>query len=426
MEGTVTLNNREQKRLIVLNRVEKKDLRVNNAGQVLGISERQVWRLLAAYRKKGVAGLAHGNRGKKPVNTLSRELREKVVTLAQNKYGGFNHSHLTEKLKEEEETYLSRSSVRRILLEKGFRSPRKHRASFHRRRRERYPREGMLLQTDGSPHDWLEGRGPKLCLIGAVDDATNKVPCALFCENETTSGYMRMLQEIVTKEGIPAALYHDRHGIFEINQGALSVEEQLAGSQPRSQFGRLLDELGIQSIAANSPQAKGRIERLWGTFQDRLSSELRLVRASTLEDANVVLQRFLPEYNRRFAIQARDPEIAYLKPDSDFKPDEYFCFKETRTVGLDNVVRFYNHRLQILPLPGERSYAQRKVQVHLKLDGSIAIYCGGTALTTQPAPPEASMARKMEVAKPAPIIPRQYAKPSPNHPWRGKFRAYFD
>jgi transposase len=426
MEGILTLNNKEQKRLIILNRIEKKELRVGGAGRVLGISERQVWRLLAAYRKEGAAGLAHGNRSRKPVNTLSQELREKVIALAQNKYDGFNHSHLTEKLTEEEETHLSRSSVRRILLEKGFRSPRKHRARIHRRRRERYPREGMLLQTDGSPHDWLEGRGPELCLIGAVDDATSKVPYALFCEKETTAGYMRMLQEIVTREGIPAALYHDHHGIFEINRTVLSMEEQLTGRQPKSQFGRLLDELGIESIAANSPQAKGRIERLWGTFQDRLSSELRLAGVNTLEEANLVLLRFLPVYNRRFAINALEPDIAYLKPDSDFRPEEYFCFKEERTVGRDNVVRFENRRLQILPAQEKGSYALCKVRVHKGLDGDIAIYFGGKALATQPAPPEAPLVRKMEITKPIRITPPIHAKPSPNHPWRRSYKTFFD
>jgi predicted DNA-binding protein (UPF0251 family) len=424
--GIVTLNKKEQIRLMILNRIERKEIGVTGAGAVLGISERQVWRLLAVYRDKGAAGLVHGNRDRKPVNTLSQELRDKVIALAQDKYAGFNHSHLTEKLQAEYESNLSRSSVRRILLEKGFRSPRKHRARIHRSRRERYPREGMLLQTDGSHHDWLEGRGTELCLIGAIDDATNKVPYALFCEHETTEGYMRMMKEIVVKEGIPAALYHDRHGIFTINQTSLSVEEQLTGRQARSQFGRLLDELGIESIAANSPQAKGRIERLWGTFQDRLSSELRLVRASTLEEANAVLLRFLPEYNRRFSVKPREPGNAYVKPGGDFKPDEYFCFKETRIVGLDNVVRFHNHRLQILNAPGERSYAMCRVHVHLRLDCSIAIYHDGKVLTTRPAPPEATVARKFKTPAQASVTPRIYSSPAPNHPWRGKFRAYFD
>jgi transposase len=429
----LTLNKREQVRLMVLNRLERGEVGLAGAAEVLRVSERQVWRMLSAYRKEGAEGLAHGNRGRKPANTLPLTVREEVVSLAADKYTGFNHTHLTEKLDEVEGTRLSRSSVRRILLEKGMRSPRKHRSTLHRRRRERSPREGMMLQTDGSPHDWLEGRGPKLCLIGAIDDATNKVPYAHFCEKETTEGYMLMLREIVLREGIPAAIYHDRHSIFEIPRSVLpSLEEQLAGKEPRSQFGRLLDELGIESIAANSPQAKGRIERLWSTFQDRLISELRLAGASTIEEANAVLARFLLEYNRRFAIPAREPETAYIKPGGEFKPEEYFCLKEKRTIGDDNVVRYYDQRLQVLPLDGKTGLVGRKVEVQLRLDHTLAVYCRGERMETRPAPLEATAARKQslnpaepgkETNKPANPEPQ---KPAPDHPWRGKFRTHFD
>jgi len=432
MEERLTLNKQEQTRLMLLNRIERKEVKVFGAGVVLGISERQVWRLLAAYRREGAGGLAHGNRGRKPVNALPPEVREKVIMLAEGKYAGFNHCHLTEKLDEQEGTHLSRSSTRRILLGKGIRSPRKHRSRLHRSRRERCPREGMLLQTDGSQHDWLEGRGPKLCLIGAIDDATSKVPYALFCESETTEGYMRMLREIVAKEGIPAALYHDHHCIFKINRVLPSLEQQLSGTEPKSQFGRLLDELGIESIAANSPQAKGRIERLWGTFQDRLSSELRLARATTLEAANDVLKDFLAEYNRRFAIKARETEIAYDKPGVNFRDEEYFCFKYPRTVGDDNVVRYSHHRLQVLPSEGRVSYTGRKVEVHVRLDGTPAIFYQGNRLETGLAPLEATLARKTQLAAAAtttlekPTSTHLYSKPSSAHPWRGKFRTHLD
>lgn len=431
MEEGLTLSKKEQKRLMVLNRIERKEVSTSGGASVLEVSERQVWRLLSAYRKEGARGLVHGNRGRKPARTLPAEVMEKVVSLAIGKYFGFNHSHLTEKLDEQEETHLSRSSVRRILMSEGLRSPRKRRAPLHRRRRERYPREGMLLQTDGSPHDWLEGRGPRLCLIGAIDDATGKVPHALFCEQETTEGYMRMLKEIVTQDGIPAALYHDRHTIFQLPKVAsASIEEQLMGKEAKSQFGRLLDELGIQSIAANSPQAKGRIERLWGTFQDRLTSELRLVRAGRLEEANRVLKAFLPEYNRKFAIAAREPELAYVKPGEDFRPDECFCLKYQRTVGTDNVVRYERHRLQVLPSIERSSYAGRKVEVHSRLDGSLAVYYQGKALDTRPAPAEATLIRRNPLAAAATVTNkpaiRAYAKPAPDHPWRGKFRTHLD
>ena len=434
MKERLTLNRKEQNRLMVLNQLERKEVGPGKAALLMQVSERQAWRLLAAYRKEGAEGLAHGNRGRKPVNALPVELRERVVSLAGAKYAGFNHSHLTEKLGVQEQTHLSRSSVRRILLEKGLRSPRKRRSPLHRSRRERYPREGMLLQTDGSPHDWLEGRGPKLCLIGAIDDATNRVPYALFCEQETTEGYMRMLREIVLDKGIPLALYHDRHSIFEVSADTLpSLKEQLSGKEPKTQFGRLLDELGIASIVAHSPQAKGRIERLWGTFQDRLVSELRLARASTLAEANLILRDFLPEYNRRFAVAAREPESAYVKPDTGFKAEEYFCFKYQRSVGADNVVRFNRRRLQVLPSADRLSYALCKVEVHSRLDGSLAVYYQGKRLETQSAPLETTLMRKDGLRPVAAVTPAKALasaglsrKPVPDHPWRGQFRTHLD
>lgn len=434
MRETVTLNRKEQIRLKVLNQTEAKELSIGKAATLLGLSERQVWRALATYRSEGAAALAHGNRGRRPANALPKELRREVLKLAGTRYEGFNQTHFTEKLAECEQIHLCRSSVRRILLDEGIHSPRKRRSPKHRSRRQRYPREGMLLQIDGSPHDWLEERGPRLCLIGAIDDATGKVPYAFFREQEDSRGYMLMLQEIVLKHGIPMALYHDRHSIFQVPPDKLpSIEEQLNGKEPLTQFGRLLDELGIESISANSPQAKGRIERLWGTFQDRLVSELRLAGAMSIGQANLVLAKFLPDYNRKFAVTASDPELAYEKPPAGFREEEFFCLKYPRTVGADNVVRFGMHRLQILPSEGRLSYALCKVEVHVRLDGSLAVYYQQRCLDTKPAPPEATASRKA----PTPILtgstqyPRlpvtpKIHKPSPDHPWRGKHRVYFD
>ena len=258
---------------MVLNQVEGGEMIGREASRVLGLSLRHVRRLLAAYREEGAAALAHGNRGRRPHNALGEGLRRQVAELAGSTYAGCNNQHLSELLAEREGITLSRSSVRRILLGVGIRSPRKRRAPKHRSRRERYPQEGMLLQIDGSRHDWLEGRGPYLTLIGAIDDATGKVPYALFREQEDAQGYFLMLRHIVDSDGIPMALYHDGHGIFERSKGeSETLEEQLEGKRKPTQFGRLMEELGITSILSLSPQSRGRIERLWGTFQDRLTS----------------------------------------------------------------------------------------------------------------------------------------------------------
>jgi len=424
---------------MVLNEVEKGKVVIREAAEILGISERQGWRLLAAYREEGAAGLAHGNRGRKPVHSLGEEIRKQVVELVQQKYAGFNHQHLTEFLGEQEGLVLSRSSVRRILLGEGIRSPRTRRAPKHRGRRERYEREGMLLQIDGSRHDWLEGRGPWLTLISSIDDATGKAPFALFRLQEDAQGYFQLLRQIVEKKGVPLAVYHDRHGIFERRslEQEESLQEQLFGQEPTTQVGRLLKELGIESIPARSPQAKGRIERLFGTFQDRLVSELRLAQAKTLEEANRVLQAFLPRFNRRFAIPPAEPGLAYQTLSAELKRDEVFCFKYYRIVGADNVVAFAHHRIQIHPCNGRQSYYRARVEIQERMNGSLAIYYQGKRLATQPAPAEAPILRVQRRGRPAvqessvqlssPLkqgktgIPKKEmlrSKPAPDHPWR--------
>ncbi|MBL7120098.1 MAG: ISNCY family transposase [Dehalococcoidia bacterium] len=417
---------------------------------MLGLSLRHVRRLLAAYRKEGAAAIAHGNRGGKPRHTVDANRRRRVLELAQSTYTGFNTQHLTEIMAEREGIVLSRSTVRRILLEAGIRSPRKRRPPKHRSRRERYPQKGMLLQIDGPPeagHDWLQGRGPYLSLIGAIDDATNEVPYALFRQQEDAQGYFLLLRQIVASHGIPLALYHDRHGIFERSpKESESLEEQLAGERKPTQFGRLLQELGITSIPSYSPQARGRIERLWGTSQDRLVAELRLAGARTLQEANQVLWHFIPGYNSKFMVPAAEPGSAYSQPRQGFIPHEVFCFKYQRTVGADNVVSFGNHRLQIEPGNGRLSYARAKVEVHERLDGSLALYYQGHCLASKPAPSDAPTLRARQLPRVTPSITKPnnplpqvtshqktqkpkrdpYLKPAPNHPWRRPFKIYID
>jgi transposase len=443
MKERLTLNRKEQKRLLVMNGVEKRKMKVREGAEVLGISERQGWRILAAYREEGAGGIAHGNRGRTSVHVLGEEIRERVVELAEQKYAGFNHSHLTEMLQEREGVKISRPSVRRILLAAGMGSPKTRRASKHRRRRERYSQEGMLIQVDGSQHDWLEGRGREMTLIASIDDATGKVPFALFREEEDAQGYFLLLRGIVGRKGIPLAIYHDRHGIFERSAlaGPGSLEEQLLGEEPRTQFGRLLEELGIESIAARSPQAKGRVERLFGTFQDRLVSELRLAGAKTLEEANQVLRAFLPRFNRKFAVPAVKEGLAYRPVPVDLVLDEVFCFKYYRTVGADNVVALGTNRIQIYPCNGRQNYHRARVEIQERMDGSLTVYYQGKCLATKPAPAEAPVLRVQRRGRPASqdsllkpssplpsdkklILKKKLVrpKPGPDHPWRKDFK----
>ncbi len=230
---------------------------VREAAAVLGLSERHAWRILAAYRKDGAAALAHGNRGRRSSNALPEELRHRVIMLARTRYASFNHTHMTEMLEEREGITLARSTVRQILRNAGIASPRHRRPPRHRLRRERMPQEGMLVQMDGSYHDWLEGRGPWLTLLLAVDDATGVVPFALFSEREDTRGYFHLLEGIVRRRGIPLALYTDRHAVFQhYRDASVTIEGARSGERRSTQFNRALVELGIHQIFVRSPEAK--------------------------------------------------------------------------------------------------------------------------------------------------------------------------
>jgi transposase len=427
-EEPITLSAREQQRAMVLNRVLAGRWTREEAAGVLGLSGRQVRRLLAAYEAGGPAALAHGNRGRPPAHALAAGVRERVAELARGQYAGLNDQHLTEKLAEAEGLVLGRATVRRILRAAGLASPRRRRAPKHRARRERMAQEGMLLQADGSRHRWLGPGGPYWTLIGGVDDATGTVPWALFREQEDAAGYMQWLRAVVQARGIPLALYVDRHGIFTKSpREPLTAEEQLAGERLPTQFGRVLQELAIRPIYALSPQAKGRVERLWGTFQDRLVAELRLAGAATLADADRVLQAWLPAFNRRFGVPAAEPGSAYRPLPADFAPERVFCFRYARVVAADNTVRLGEQRLQLLPDPRRASYARAEVAIHEHLDGGLAVYHQGRCLAARPAPPEAPTLRARKLPRPPTIAQLPDAarprRPAAEHPWRRPSQA---
>ncbi len=252
------------------------------------------------------------------------------------------------------------------------------------------------MQIDGSRHAWLEERGPWLCLIAAIDDATGTLAAAVFREEEDAAGYFLLVQQLLEQHGRPLALYHDRHGIFQQNSKATeadSLEEQLAGKQDPTQFGRLLEELEITSIAARSPQAKGRVERLFGTLQERLVVQLRLAEARTLEQANQVLASYLPRFNAQFAVAATQEGSTYRPLQETLHAADLFCFKYLRIVAADNTISFAKQRLQLLPDAQCRSYAKARVQVHEHFDGHLSVHSAGRCVATTEAPLETSTMR---------------------------------
>ncbi len=438
MGTEVTLTIREQKRLNVLNELEAGRMTARAAAGVLGLSVRQVRRLRAAYRWQGAAALAHGNRGRPSPHRLPEPLQQQVLDWVRTRYSDYNDCHLTDVLAERHGVTLSRSSVRRIRQAAGLRGPRKRRAPRHRSYRERSPRPGMLLQIDGSHHDWLEGRGPQLVLIAAIDDATGEVPWALFRPQEDAAGYFLLLRRIAQHHGLPLALYADRHTLFQSPKPA-TPEQKAAGALPRSQFGRLVDELDIQLIPAYSPQAKGRIERLFGTLQDRLVKELRRARATRLEQADRTLREFLPRFNTRFARPPAQPEPAYRTWPAGLDPETVFCFKHARTVTNDNTIAFGGHRLQIPVDRYRRSYARCQVEVRQHLDGPLSIGYQGRELvrfdpaehgpppvgkfTPHQAPPEPQREPANGRPQPPGLKSKQPWKPPPDHPWRKPWKA---
>jgi transposase len=394
MWETVVLNGAEQQRLVVLNRMLVGDLTGVEAAAALELSVRQVRRMLAAYRKEGAAALVHGNRGRTPTNALDPALCARVVALARTTYAGLNDTHLSEVLNEEEGIVLSRAAVRRLRLAAGLERPRQRRPPAHRKRRARKAQAGLLLQLDGSRHAWLAERGPWLTLLAAIDDATGTVPAAVFREQEDAAGYLELLYQVVTTVGVPEAVYHDRHGIFRRPAPAReSLAEQLAGAREPTQVERALRELGIASITAHSPQAKGRVERLFGTLQDRLVVALRLAGARTLPEANAVLAAYLPRFNARFAVPptVADPAWRPLPAPSD--PWQICCFRYTRTVSRDDTVRLGEHRLQLLPPRGHGPYARCRVEVREHLDGSLSVWYQEQRIATQAAPLETPLLR---------------------------------
>jgi len=367
-----TLTMQDEKRLEIIQRVFRGELTVVEAALVLGVSDRQCYRIKGRVSEQGAKGVVHGNRGRPSKRKIKEKTVKRIVELARGKYRGFNDRHLTEKLSEEEQIEFCREKIRQILRCEGIASPRKRRPNKHRSRRERRAAEGMMLQVDGSPHDWLEGRGPVLCLIGAIDDATGKVPRAFFEEAESSWAYFRLFSDIFKKYGLAQSVYSDRHSVFWTDRGP-TLEEQLINKRPTTEVGRGLEELGVHLILAGSPQAKGRIERLWGTFQDRLVSELRLAGAKTKAQAQAVLERYLREHNRKFSKPPANAVPAWSIASST-QIEQALCFKQQRTVGKDNTISFEGTIFQIPKPSPYRSYANKRIDVHVLLDGAVEFF----------------------------------------------------
>lgn len=337
----------------VISRVIDGIITVRQAADMLGLSERQIKRLKKGVQIEGLAALAHGNRGRKPAHALSDATRSLIIKMAMGLYKGTSCQHMSELLKEQHGVNASAKTITRILHDAKVELHFSKKQSRRRKTRDRMPQEGMLIQIDASIHNWLD-HGPKFTLHGGIDDATGKALSLWFRPNEDLEGYLVMLEQLVTNYGSPMSIYSDRHTIFfSPNKDKLTLEEELAGVQaPASQFGRALRELGIKHIPASSPQAKGRIERLWGTLQARLIVELRIAGVTTIDEANAFLLGFMKRFNERFAVEPANPKLAYGVKHNTETLAMSCCSKIERSVSNGSYFSFNSQTHQLVNAKG--------------------------------------------------------------------------
>lgn len=391
-EGLV-VSQREIRRYELLRRVIEGGLSLGEVAEALGVSGRQAKRLKARVQAGGLAALRHGNRGRPPAHTQPEALRARVLALSRERYFDCNDTHFQELLASREGIALSRETLRRWRREAGLPPKQRRRPRQHRQRRPRSEAEGLMLLWDGSPHRWFGEGEPACCLMAAMDDATGKVMAAFFCPAETSWAYLQLLARVLDTGGVPARIYQDRHGSLKRNDDAWSLEEELAGKQHPTQVGAALEALSIQAIFALSPQAKGRIERLFRTFQDRLMVELRLAGLTAPAPANAFLPGFLAAHNQRFAIPAAQADPVWGKPPTPAVRERILSLCYPAKVSNDNAVRLDGMVLDIPPGPGNRSYAQARVEVRQLLDGRWRVYYRERAIAEAPATEIAELTR---------------------------------
>jgi transposase len=365
------LTKEEKNRIEIIQALIEGRIDVEDAAKLLALSQRQVYRLLAKVDQGDISDALHGNKQQRSPNKITDQFWDSILILVRQRYQGINDRHLQEILKREHGIEVGRESLRKKLRSEGLAPKRKRRNKKYRQRRERKAAFGMMLQIDASLHDWLEGRGEALTLLGARDDATGFIWCR-FEEAETTWAYLALMREIFLSHGLCFSLYSDRHAIFHSPREA-TVIEQLNNQRPLTQFGRGMSELGIKIIKAHSPQAKGRIERLWEFFQDRLVVEMRLQAITTKEQANKFLPGFLKQINERFTVPAQQAESVFRAAPRARELDRILCLKETRVVNSDHTISYEGLIVQLPRSSKYASIAKQRVEILQLKDGSIEI-----------------------------------------------------
>lgn len=384
------------------------------ASAKLGVTRQYVNKLKVSYKKEGRKAFSHGNKGKDRAWKTDPATEARIVSLYRGKYDGFNFSHFVEKLNEDEGIKCTYRTVYRILTEAGIKSPKKHRAAKERAKHPSRPRRqgfGELLQIDASIHNWFGAALPKAALHGAIDDATGTVMGLWFDKGETLRGYYEMMWQILGKYGIPEALYGDRKSIFHFKK--LSEKEQTVDRDVHINFKRMCQQLGIELITTSCSQAKGRIERLWGAFQSRLMSELRLKGIKTIEEANRYLPEFTADYNRRFAAKPDMEKSLFAPAPSPKEIDFYLSTEFQRVTDNGSSFAFQGKRAQLADDNGLIAKIPPKTLIDIYVTRSgkrVAVYKGKLWELV-----EVEKRTAEEKAK-KPGRPRYI--PGPDHPWR--------
>jgi transposase len=374
------LKQKDLKRVTLIEACIKGQCTVKQVATALGLSERRVKQIKKEVKENGVKSIQHGNRGRKPKNTIPNETKKKILELRNSyQYEMSNFKHFQELLKERENIDISYSALYNILRNAGIKSPKKHRKTKLHHRRKRKECEGMMLQADGTPFDWFN-TGEKYSLHGFVDDATGKITGLYMCKNECLLGYLEVLRQTLENYGIPISLYPDKYSVFfppkKVNDH-ITIEEQLNGREKGiTQFGRIVEELGIEMFPASSPQAKGRIERLWETLQSRLVTEFRINNIQSIEKANEFLIDYIKKYNSQFAVPATNSKSVFLKLPKRYDLEELLCVRFERTIDNAGVFSINNSKFQIIdkslpPKTKIQIYLSQKIGMRVKANNKI-------------------------------------------------------
>lgn len=408
---------KERTRLNVLSRVKSGVVRLVDAAGQMGLGYRQAKRVWQRYRREGDAGLVHRSRGRRSNRCTAERVRRQALAAYAERYEGFGPTLAAEHLAKTDGVNVDHETLRRWLMAEGLWSKHRRRA-HHRRWRERKARLGELVQMDGSEHDWFEGRAERAVLMVMIDDATNRT-YAQFYPAETTEAAFDVFGRYARRWGLPRELYVDRDSIYRSDRQA-RIEEELRAEETTTQYGRAMKVLGVKLSLANSPQAKGRVERRNGVFQDRLVKEMRLLKIDTLEAANEYLERlFLPEMNRRFVVPAREAGDLHRSIPAGLRLREVLCWEEPRRVQNDWTVRWRNRWFQVDARHQGMNLAGKEIIVRERLDQSLAMVWRRQFLRFKELP-----ARPVRVTVASSATPRVVWTPPPEHPWREAARRH--